>query len=199
MNPKFYDPVVFAKACWPHINLYDKQREILYSYRDNLETYVPSAKKMGKDFVGSIANLWAFLVHDKVRVILTSVAWDHTDVLWREIEERLDTSAIPLRAEKGGPLLVLDAEINKLVRGKEACKISYLKRMVSETGEKLSGHHAPHTFCTVDEASASTDMVYDAIKGWANRMLFIFNPNECQSFVRRNTDAGDLVNSEYRR
>ena len=189
---KLRNPVVFAKACWPHINLYSKQREVLWSYRDNVETYVPAGKMLGKDFLAGIGNVWAFTVHSEVRVVLTSVKWDHTDVAWAEVRRFIDTSVVPLRAEFGGPLVVKDAEIKKMLVGKEIDQFSYLKRLVSETGEGLSGHHAAHTFCTIDEASGVPDTVYSAVMGWAKRLLCIFNPNPCQNFVRRAVDGGDM-------
>jgi hypothetical protein len=36
----FRDPVMFAKLLWPHVYFYNKQKEIMYSVRDNVETLV---------------------------------------------------------------------------------------------------------------------------------------------------------------
>ena len=35
MESQIVDPIRFCELCWPEVNLYDKQREILYSVRDN--------------------------------------------------------------------------------------------------------------------------------------------------------------------
>jgi hypothetical protein len=143
--------------------------------------------------------VWAVTTHNEVRVVLTSVNDAHTSVAWSEVRRFINTSVVPLRAEYGGPLVVKDREIQKVVLGKEIDRFSYLKRLVSETGEGLSGHHAAYTFCTIDEASGVPDTVYDAVKGWAKRLLCIFNPNECHNFARRAVDYhdqyGDLVYS----
>ena len=45
------DPVEFKKLCWPDVEFYDKQREIIYSVQDNDETIVPAGNMLGKDFV----------------------------------------------------------------------------------------------------------------------------------------------------
>lgn len=41
------DPIAFVRLVWPKIKLYDKQREILYSVRDNDETVVPAGNMLG--------------------------------------------------------------------------------------------------------------------------------------------------------
>ena len=34
------DPLRFVATCWPDMQLYEKQREVLLSVRDNIETFV---------------------------------------------------------------------------------------------------------------------------------------------------------------
>lgn len=41
------DPLAFAKEFWPSVYFYDKQREMIYSVRDNVETYVVAGNKLG--------------------------------------------------------------------------------------------------------------------------------------------------------
>ena len=41
------DPLKFINTVWPHVKLYDKQREILYSVEENFATFVPAANQMG--------------------------------------------------------------------------------------------------------------------------------------------------------
>ncbi len=41
------DPVKFGKLLWPHVTFYDKQQEVIYSVRDNIETLVPAGNKLG--------------------------------------------------------------------------------------------------------------------------------------------------------
>lgn len=53
MNPDhlnadyFRDPLVFGKLLWPDVEFYDKQRSIIYSVRDNVETVVPAGNMLG--------------------------------------------------------------------------------------------------------------------------------------------------------
>jgi hypothetical protein len=43
----FRDPLVFANLLWPEVEFYDKQKEIIYSVRDNIETVVPAGNMLG--------------------------------------------------------------------------------------------------------------------------------------------------------
>jgi len=40
------EPVKFVQMLWPHIVLYDKQRQIMESVRDVDETYVPAGNML---------------------------------------------------------------------------------------------------------------------------------------------------------
>ena len=50
----FQDPIRFCGYFWPDYNIYDKQREIMYSVRDNYETIVPAGNELGKDFIAGL-------------------------------------------------------------------------------------------------------------------------------------------------
>lgn len=195
---RFKDPVEFAGLLWPHVRLYDKQRESLWSVRDVPETFIVAGNKLGKDFLSGIAVLWAFLTHREVRIITTSVKDDHLRVLWGEIGRFIQTSRYPLRREHGGPLVCNHRDIRKVFldgphRG-EICDISYLRGMVSEKGEGMAGHHAAWTLAVMDEASGVDDAVYTQCGTWAKRILAFGNPNSCAptQFFRKNVEAGDL-------
>lgn len=41
------DPIDFGKLLWPNFSLFGKQREIVYSVRDNLTTVVPAGNMLG--------------------------------------------------------------------------------------------------------------------------------------------------------
>jgi hypothetical protein len=51
LNKLRSDPLVLCRILWPHVEFYDKQREVIYSVRDNDETIVTAGHKLGKDFV----------------------------------------------------------------------------------------------------------------------------------------------------
>lgn len=203
-DPAFFaamrDPIKFARVLWPDVRFYAKQQEIIYSVEYNAETYVPAGNKLGKDFVAGFIALRTFLTYREVRVITTSVKDDHLRVLWGEIGRFIQSAAIPLTADKGGPLILNHRDVRKLKRdplaggnGLVECKISYLRGMVSERGEGMAGHHAAMTLVIIDEASGVDDVVYTQGATWAKRMLFIGNPNACENFFRRGVEAGDLA------
>lgn len=41
------DPMKMAHALWPEVMFYSKQREIICSVRDNIETYAPAGNMLG--------------------------------------------------------------------------------------------------------------------------------------------------------
>jgi phage terminase large subunit len=182
------DPLGLARDCWPAVRFYDRQEELILSVRDNDETFVPAGHKLGKDFASAFVALWFFLTRAPCRVITTSVKDDHLRVLWGEIARFLDTSARPLLTRDGGPLLVNHREIRRA-----GCRVSYLIGTVSEKGEGMAGHHAPHTLLVVDEASGVADVVYERADTWARRKLIIGNPYPCNNFFYRGVKAGDLI------
>jgi hypothetical protein len=186
------DPVKFGALCWPDMVLYDKQREILYSVRDNDETYVTAGNMLGKDYDAGYAALWFFLTRRSARVVTTSVDEKHLSVLWGEIDRFIRTSKYPLTHDEGGPLLYNHREIRKVIGGR-LDKYQYLIGRVSEKGEGLSGHHAQDALLLCDEVSAVDDKVYEAGQGWMTRLLVIGNPNPCENFFKRGVKGGDLL------
>lgn len=188
------DPLCFAAEMWPQVRFYDKQVEVIDSVERNEETYVPAGNKLGKDFVTAFIVLSYFLRHLRyggVRIVTTSVKDDHLRVLWGEIGWFVANAARPLLVEHGGPLRLNHRDIRAVVDGRE-CPISYVRGMVSERGEGMAGHHAPHTLVVGDEASGLDDQVYEQSQGWAKRMLWIGNPNPCENFFKRGVKGGDL-------
>ena len=186
------DPLVFGKICWPDVVFYDKQREIIYSLKNDDETIVVAGNELGKDFVAGFLVLETFMTHREVRIVTTSVKDDHLDILWGEIGRFIDTSKYPLDSRKGGPLLVNHRHIRKIVNG-ELCQISYIKGMVSAKGEGMAGHHAEHTLLVIDEASGVDEKVYSIASIWADRVLIFGNPNPCTNFFYNNVKAGNLA------
>lgn len=148
-----------------------------------------------------------------VRVVTTSVKDDHLRVLWGEIGRfvdtaRADTPLGPLRERDGGPLVMNHRDYRKKVgylngsgNGTTSggtgtqCKISYLRGMVSESGEGLAGHHAAYTLLVADEASGTHNKVLEQGRGWAKRIFAIGNPNPCPKtqWFRAGCDGGDLL------
>ena len=185
-------PFDLAGICWPDLVLYDKQIEIVESVWRDDETIVPAGNMLGKDFVGGFVALSFFLLHPVVRVVTTSVKDDHLRVLWGEIGRFIKSSRVPLTVDKGGPLIVNHRDIRKKYNG-QVCDISYLRGMVSESGEGMAGHHAPATLAIIDEASGVDDLVYTQLGTWAAHILMIGNPNPTTNFFKRLVKEGDVL------
>ena len=186
------DPVKFGELCWPEMVLYDRQREILYSVRDNDETYVTAGNMLGKDFIAGFLVLWYFIAHREARIVTTSVDEKHLNVLWGEIDRFIRTSKYPLTHDKGGPLVYNHHEIRKFRHG-QLDKYQYIIGRVAARDEGLTGHHAESALLACDEVSGVDDAVYSAGQGWMNRLLVIGNPNPCENFFKRGVKAGDLL------
>ncbi len=194
------DPVKFTQVFWPDVTLYDKQQEILYSVRDNDETFIPAANMMGKDFVSGLCALWFFLTRHPCRVITTSADFSQLEsVLWGEIRRFINTTKYPLDSEKGGPLVINHLHIRKIVNG-NMCGLSYLIGRVAAKGEGMLGHHIadtgdgiPKTLALFDECSGLEDITYERCDTWARRKLCIGNPYACNNFFYRGVKGGDVL------
>jgi hypothetical protein len=191
-NKKVIDPLQFAKLCWPDVQFYDKQREVIYSVCNNTETVAVAGNMLGKDFVAGFIALWFFISRQPCRIVTTSVKDAHLDVLWGEMKNYIQTSIYDLSLE------VTADNIYKLIDG-HRCPISYVKRLVSsaDTVQSFQGHHVaqigdsiPKTLVIGDEASALSDAMYDMVRPWANRRLWIGNPWDCSNFFYRAVMGG---------
>lgn len=212
------DPLTLAKALWPGVTFYAAQRDIIYSVRDNDETFVAAGHQLGKDFVAGFIALWFFLTRHPCRVVTTSADYSQLEsVLWGEIRRFIETSRLPLKHEEGGPLVVNHLHLRKVHRGR-LCGVSYMIGRQAVKGEGMAGHHCtpesmspeqlaaldpgrpvdfddgiPRTLFIADEASGVDDLSYERADTWAKRKLVIGNPYDCQNFFKRGIKAGDIL------
>ena len=186
------DPIEFGRYYWPHVKFYRQQREIIYSVRDNIETFVVAGNMLGKDYVAGFLVLWFFMTRHPCRIVTTSAKEDHLRVLWGEVGKFIDTAVRPLTVEQGGSLIVNHQEIRKVVNG-EKCKISYVIGRVASQDKiaAMQGHHVaqtgdgvPRTFFVADECSSVPQAYYVTARTWANRMFLFGNPWECNNFFK---------------
>lgn len=180
--PGQIDPLRLIEKLWPDVHLYDKQKEILYSVENNFMTVVPAANQMGKDFIGGLTVLTYFLRHWPCRIVTTSVKDDHLDVLWGEISRFFISANEPLDIRGGGPLRLLDREIQRWVGGVHK-RFEYVKGMVSSPDKvaSLQGHHAQYTLGVIDEASGVNKTHFEMMDGWAKKYLIISNCWDCDN------------------
>lgn len=197
---KTVDPLAFAGLLWPDVTFYDRQCDVMYSVRDNAETFVPAGNMLGKDFVSAFIVLWFFLTRHPCRVITTSADYSQLEsVLWGEIRRFIQTAAYPLDHARGGPLVVNHLHLRKVVHG-QICGVSYVLGRVAAKGEGLLGHHVarpyaniPTTLMVGDEASGLEDIVKERADTWAHRQLYIGNCYDCNNFFRRAVEEGDVL------
>lgn len=194
------DALALKEFLWPEVKFYDKQVQIIDSVFRNRETYVPAGNKLGKDFIAGFITLTAFLLcrfHTPkpltCRIITTSVAEKHLNVLWGEIGRYIGTSSKPLLSQHGGPLVVNSFEIRRAEEMEQKKPYNYIAGMVYDDPEKLAGHHAEWTLFIGDEASGLDDKAYEMAQGWAHHMLLIGNCNPCANFFKRGVKGGDLL------
>ena len=210
-DPNLYkqlsDPLRFGKFFWPDVNFYDKQRETIYSVRDNDETYVPAANKMGKDFVAAFICVWFFMTRQPCRIVTTSAGADHLRVLWGEIGRFIQRSRVPLSSKEGGPLIVNHQDIRRVGRDGKMDQISYITGLVASHDNiaKMQGHHAnpdtveaandgvPRTLFLPDECSSVVDDYYTKAATWAKRVLAIGNTWPCNNFFKRAIKGNPLT------
>lgn len=196
------EPMLMKDALWPKVTFYDKQKEVIYSVRDNYETIVPAGNMLGKDFLSGFVALWYFITNydpdlseASVRIITTSVKEVHLMVVWAEISKFVYSSRLPLIAPDGGPLIVN----NMLIRHKNEAAlknaVNYVKGEVcaKDRMEAMQGHHARNTLLIVDEASGVADEIYEMATTWAKKVLIIGNPHQCNNFFYRGVKEGDIL------
>lgn len=192
-KPKILDPLKFIRLVWPHIELYDKQIEILYSLRDNDETVVPAGNELGKDFITGLGCLWFFCSRNPVRIVTTSVDGTQLSaVLWGEIRRFLQDAKVPLPIEQN------DLHLHRIVKG-QRCGLSYMIGRVAAAGEGMLGHHIantgdgiPRTLFVGDESSGIRDDIFEKVESWAVRKLIIGNPYPCTNRFYRAVKQGDV-------
>ena len=206
-NPlKSIDPMALQAAMWPQYTFYQQQRDVIYSVDNNLETYVRAGNKLGKDFTAGYIVTEIFLRCIKLgltcKIITTSVNEKHLTTLWGEIGRFVTTSKYPLLRSKDKAetecLVMLSMEIRRAEEEAMTAKNvrNFIRGMVSEDVEGMSGHHADFTLFVGDEASGLEDMYYEAAQGWAKRMLLFGNPNACTWFFYKNIKAGDVKSED---
>lgn len=185
------DPVQLVAMAWPDVNLYSKQKEILYSVRDNDETVVPAGNGLGKDFIAALAVIWFMCSRRPARVVTTSVSESQlNDVLWGEIRNFLRTARVNL------PLHEVHMKIRQVDNNGRFVPKSEVVGQVAKQGESLLGRHLPNdiprTMAVFDEASGIPDTAYDTSDTWAHRKLIIGNPYPTTNFFFKGVREGDL-------
>lgn len=191
-NAYLNDPVLWAEE-YLGIQLWSKQKEILYSIRDNRRTAVAAARGVGKSFCAAVAMAWWIDVHpigvDETGAQLTFVASTApfqdqiTAILWNNV--RILHLLSKKRYEEGR----VDHPLPGYITGDNKWKTNDgitigqgRKPPDSKADSGYSGLHAEYLLAIGDEAAGlNQDMVNNLgniTTGSKNRLLLIANPTD---------------------
>jgi hypothetical protein len=187
------DPFQFIRICWPEIRIFDKQRDILHSIRDNAQTFVHAAKEVGKTFVAALAAVHFFASRSPCRVVLFSASQDQlNNALWPELKQLIQTSRVDFGFR------VVEHAVTKYTDDSRR-EVSTMDRMVAHVttkAERYQGVHLPfdipRVLAVFDEASAVDDIFLEAAESFAHRILVIGNPMSNLNFFYRCCKGGDI-------
>ena len=158
------DPEFFVTEVLKN-NLWEKEREILLSVRDNTVTAVRSCHASGKSYTAARVVVWWLTAFTDSVVITTAPTFRQVkEILWREIKGCVHNKHIfPASA-------LLETQINIGPNW-------FALGLSSDKSEQFQGFHSPHLLAIVDEASGVSEEIYQAIDGLApERILMIGNP-----------------------
>lgn len=158
------DPIWFVENVLKN-HLWEKEKEILLSVRDNATTAVRSCHASGKSYTAARVVVWWLLSHVNSVVITTAPTFRQVkEILWREIRGCIAGKAL------FDPKMVLETAIN-------IDSNWFALGLSSDKSDQFQGFHSPHLLAVVDEASGVSPEIYEAIDGLApERVLMIGNP-----------------------
>lgn len=169
------DPVGFAREVLG-TELWEKQRELVESIRDNRNTTCRSGHKCGKTTALAVAALWFFASFEDARVLMTAVKAAQVDeAMWREVR-RLYRRAKRRGYDLGG---VLGEKASYGLRADDGRQIW---GVVARDGEGLAGLSGPNILLLIDEASGVKDLFFEVLgsslagEGGTVRKCYISNP-----------------------
>lgn len=186
------DPVLWAED-YLGLQLWSKQKEILYSIRDNRNTAVAAGHGVGKSYVAAIAMAWWVDVHPLTETFIASTApfqdqittilWNNMRMLWLRSETRY-TSGIVDHALPG--YITGD---NKLKLHNGMTIGQGRKPPDNKTDSGYQGLHATYLLAIGDEAAGLGEDMVNALgnitTGEHNRLLLIANPTDPSSAMAR--------------
>lgn len=153
---------VFGEQLW------EAQRQILISLRDNKRTAARSCFDIGKSFISARAVLWFLYSFPHSKVITTAPTWRQVErILWSEIRVARSKSRIFLPGNITNTSLKIGDDW-------------YAIGMSTDDPDKFQGFHAVNILLVVDEASGVSEDIYRSSEGVITsenaRLLLIGNP-----------------------
>ena len=175
------DPVWFIEYFFK-CKLWEKQRQVALSVRDNRVTAVRSCHDSGKSFDAARIALWFLQTNKDSKVITTAPSWTQvSEILWREIRSAYNTvKEVDPAFQFQGRLLgtKLDISPDWFAMGMATRK----EGDATEVAERMLGFHSRtgKILVIVDEASGILEPIWGAIEGLMTsegvKLLAIGNP-----------------------
>ncbi len=150
--------------------LWQRQRDIIESVRDNPETAVKSCHGPGKSFTAARVALWFLMTH-RPSIVITTAPTDRQvrGILWKEIRAAHARSRYPL----GGTLLSQELKLDSDWWAWGFTAPDY-------DPDRFQGFHEVYILVIVDEAAGVSDQIFEGIDGVLtsehSRLLMIGNP-----------------------
>lgn len=163
-SPTSWIEIAFDEVLW------EKQKQICNSIRDNRRTAVRSCHGIGKSFISARIALWYLYTHHNSKVITTAPTFRQVqEILWKELRTAKDKSRINL----GGKI------------GQTALEISnswFALGLSTNEPSRFQGFHAVDILLICDEAAGITEDIYNASEGIVSsdraKVLYIGNPTD---------------------
>ena len=187
------NPWEWVERTFGDVPLFDKQRQILDSIRDNRITHVKACHASAKTRTAAYATHWWMMAHPgEAKVLTTAPSWTQVvDNLWREIRGLHDTAKTRMGQGLGGRMLQSQWDIDPQW---------FAKGQSSDRGVNFQGLHSPNILIVIDEADGIPKEVWEAIDGLAtsanSRILAIGNAVNPASEWKRRVDLARNRKSE---
>lgn len=173
------DPVFFAEHALGHYT-WSKQREILYSIRDNEKIAVRACHGSSKTFTAAEATVWFLNNFENSKVITSAPTNPQVEhLLWAEINKIYANSKIELE----GNCLV------KRIKMDEADH--YAIGFSTDKPARAEGWHAPSILFIFDEAKGIPQWLWESVRGLMTGGL-------CRWLVISTTDGVEVGENFYR-
>jgi len=161
------EPVDFVEIAFKE-TLWQKQKDILYSLRDNRRTSVRSCHGIGKSFIAARAVLWFLYAFPNSKVITTAPSFRQVeDILWREIRMARSKSRVFLKGS---------FTQTKIDVGEDWFALG----LSTDEPDRFQGFHAVNILLVIDEAAGVKEDIFEASEGVVSsekaRTLLLGNP-----------------------